>query len=110
MTLPAVTAGLIVPLAALALSNGSQRVCQAPEGTVCWQERGERDIAIGEYRDRTVRLGGQDGPDGIVEDVVVGPVLVTAAAIFWPAVQLATECRSEACPYGHSLAGPWRVR
>jgi hypothetical protein len=42
-------------------------VCQAPEGTVCWQERGERDIAIGDYRDRTVRLGGQDGPDGIVE-------------------------------------------
>ena len=45
----------VVPLA-------GQRVRQAPEGTVCWQERGERDIAIGEYRDRTVRLGGQDGP------------------------------------------------
>ena len=52
----------MVPLAALALSNGSQRVCQAPEGTVCWQERGERDIAIGEYRDPQI-LQGMEGFD-----------------------------------------------
>jgi len=43
-----------------------QRVRQAPEGTVAWQECGEWDIAVGEYCDRTVRHGGQDGPDCVV--------------------------------------------